>query len=229
MSTAPLEISRKTWAAVEQMAVGAIQAGAAPGGSGRGGAEGVILIRNDTGAKLEYRGIVGLQDIVTKPPAAGWEFSLQYIAVKPDPARYAFAIAMEEISAGAAGFALAFGIHSAKVEMKDGGHQYAEPVKDQTARLASCDSGPARILFKSGSNGTVDALVLFPVGGGGGTGEALDIVYIRSTPTAGTATVSDVYLRPDPESDPNWGALLWGSTARRRRGDSPYSEEESDE
>ena len=163
MATTPLQISRKTWAAVEQMATGAIQAGAAPGReSGRGGAEGVILIRNDTGAKLDYRGIVGLKDIVTKPPEPGWEFSLQYIAVKPDPDKYAFAVAMEDISEGAAGFALAFGIHAVRVDMKNGNHQYAKAIKDQTAHLESCEAGPVRILWRAAASGECDALVQFP-------------------------------------------------------------------
>ncbi len=147
-----LGISRTTWGALAQMVGGGRSAGSPAGGGGRGGAtDSMILIRNDTGAKLSRGHIVGLDGVVNTPDsnAKDWDFYRYHKAVKPDPAKFTFAVAIEEIENGKAGYALLSGVHRIKVDVKNKDHVFARPIIDsenlkRTSRRASpCVPGEA--------------------------------------------------------------------------------------
>jgi len=142
-------ISRSTWAALKHFAHSGVNAGSSSPGGGRGGAtDSMILIRNGTGATLSPGYVVGLDGIVNTPAtnARDWDFYRYYKAVKPDPAKFAFAVAIEEIADGKAVYALLTGVCRVKVDVKNGEHQFARPMKEANFGLACYDAN-ARLVI----------------------------------------------------------------------------------
>jgi hypothetical protein len=164
----------------------------------------MILIKNMTGQSLAPGHIVGVDGLINVPEtnAPGWDFHRFYKAVKPDLDKYPFAIVIETIAAGKAGYALANGVCKISLDVKDGNHQYAQPITGSVERMESCAAGPARIWYRQTDSGVGQALVQFPIGGQGGEAEPARRVYVRSM-TGGVATVSDIIMMPTPAANPN--------------------------
>ena len=190
MPEEPLQISRSTWAAVQQMATGGINAGSASGTNGRGGMpENIILFRNDTGQSLVPGNVIGLDGVLHTPSShpGDWDFYRVFKGVKPHPDKYAFAVATEPLAPGKAGFALISGIARIKAEINDPEHRFARPVKDNVSHMESCPDGSARIVYRESSSGEGDALILFPLGEKG-------VWYPRLRPRTGTGLFGSVTM-----------------------------------
>jgi hypothetical protein len=88
------------------------------------------------------------------------------------------AIAAEPIASGASGRVVVAGLAACQIQVLSTSHLYAAPIASDLAKLASAESGPARILHRNGTTGTVAAAVLLGAGGGGSAAASAEVAKV---------------------------------------------------
>lgn len=145
---------------------------ATTGGAQRlGGAH--VLVANGTGSDVAAGGVLLLGDPVISPaddataPYNGPAFAGS-APTGSEASGAAFGVLAAAIAAGDAGEAIVVGAAWAKVTINDADHDYAG-LGSSSAALASAGAGPARIVWRAASSGTVWCLVLL-----GGSSTSVD-------------------------------------------------------
>lgn len=77
-------------------------------------------------------------------------------------------VAQQGIPDGALGQCLAFGLTPVQLDVVDEEHNFATPIEEDTTKLRTAGTGPARVYYKESGTGTKWGIVL--VGMVGGTG-----------------------------------------------------------
>lgn len=133
-----------------------------------------VFARNGTGGDLPEFSVVRLGGSVTSPTVAPLSFQEQplFEGLVPAGSGDAFGILTVPLGAGATGRAIVQGVAVCDLVVNDPNHGYAVPMEGVTETLESAASGPARILEKAGTSGTVRAVVLLQGGSGGCSGES---------------------------------------------------------
>jgi hypothetical protein len=98
-------------------------------------------------------------------------------------------IAAEPIASGASGRVVVAGLAVCQLQVLSTSHLYAAPITSDLTRLASAESGPARILHRNGTTGTVAAAVLLGAGGGGAAAASAEVAKVVSLSSGYSYTV----------------------------------------
>jgi hypothetical protein len=88
------------------------------------------------------------------------------------------AITAEPIASGASGRVVVAGLAVCQIQVLSTSHLYAAPIASDLAKLASAESGLARILHRNGTSGTVAAAVLLGAGGGGSPTASAEVAKV---------------------------------------------------
>lgn len=123
---------------------------------------GLILIRNDSGADVAIRRVLGLGDTVADPTAAEDQFC-EYIAFEgdlPDIDLHVgkWALLLDPIADGEYGRAAVSGEHQVKINVTDANHTHVE-IGDGTTLLQSGYTGSGKILWKESGTGEKWAVI----------------------------------------------------------------------
>jgi hypothetical protein len=133
-------------------------------------------VRNDTGDDLSALTVVKLSDPLVDAEELPHQVRAQpaFAGTTPDAASNAFGILLDAIPDGDFGRAIVLGWAVCDVIVNDSNHGYAVPKSGSTSALESASTGPAKIVHKYGTTGTVRAVVLLQgdggVGSSGGSG-----------------------------------------------------------
>jgi hypothetical protein len=132
-----------------------------------------ISLRNDTGAPLPRYAVVGLEAPLIDPAdnLNGFLATIAFSAIAPNSDLHGLRIAItqEPIPTDGIGKAIVSGISPARVTITDESHGYAAVATGTVDTLESAEAGTMRLLWKAPGTGVQWALVLFPVGGSGGS------------------------------------------------------------
>lgn len=149
------------------------RAGQVGGGEHLGGVTPTLTayVRNDTGGALDARAVLAPGNALVSTTDSPFAFQAQpvFAAAAPADADDLVFVTLEPIAADAVGRAVVSGLAVVDVNVTDAGHEFAAPIADDTAKLASADAGLFRIITRQSGTGVKRAVVLF---GGGGTGPA---------------------------------------------------------
>lgn len=124
-----------------------------------------VWVRNDTGGALPVRSVVGLGAPLVS--AADHPIDAQrqptFPAAAPAASSDAFAVTLDPAAASGTGRfvqAVVLGVAVCDLEVSSAAHRYAAPIAGVTTALGSAATGPAQIVWRAGSSGTVRAVVL---------------------------------------------------------------------
>lgn len=136
----------------------------APGASLIPGSDGVQIIKNNTGKKVEQFGVVGLDGWLFDPSKASFRDGLSMIGVDPIVDHYGrFGIALEPMPVGASRPVRVFGVSQVQIDVLDEDHTRADVLANDVTKLQS-GFGTAEIIDKEPGTGTKWAIVRFPTG-----------------------------------------------------------------
>lgn len=132
---------------------------------------GTVTIKNTSDADQAPLHVLILRDVLVTPTRNLILFKYQHIfeADLPADGDAKLAILQRPIKKNEYGPALIAGICSMQIEISDSDHEYAEPIAGETSKLASSESGPARILWAEPGTGTKWAKIQFPASAAGGS------------------------------------------------------------
>lgn len=122
-----------------------------------------IYVKNTTGGSLSALSVLelsGTPNISVTDAVHEVRRNPVMPGIAPTAAGVPFVVTIEPIADGEYGEAMVMGIVPCQITVNDNAHEYATPAASNTASLDSATNGPARILWKEGSSGTVWALLL---------------------------------------------------------------------
>lgn len=163
----PLRFPARFYNSLVEMAA-AWQAGQfAQGATALGGrpADGIVLVRNDSGADRDQFQVLGIKEALILPGDNEQEFKnrLAFKAETPAESDHLgrFVILAEPIKSNLIGRAWAFGDCPVKVDVGDAAHGFADVADGVCGSLRSGGTGGATILWKESGTGEKWALVRF--------------------------------------------------------------------
>jgi len=128
-----------------------------------GDREGVVLIKNDSGADRLRFEVLGIDGPVYSPTdnPEGFKNDIVLKGIVPTEAshRGRFVILAEPLADGNVGHAFVSGVCVAKVNITNEGHRFADVEDNQPGRLKAFSSGAATILWVESSTGVKWAIV----------------------------------------------------------------------
>ena len=167
----PLAIRAADWNAIAEAVAAVARMQTGPGGLlGGAPASLVVIAKNLTGAALSDGGVATVSAAVPAAPTPGAFLETPLFTLAMTSATGPPAITAEPIASGACGRVVVAGLAVCQLQVLSTGHLYAAPIASDLTKLASAESGPARILHRNGTTGTVAAAVI--LGGGGGSAAA---------------------------------------------------------
>ena len=142
--------------------------------------EGIVLVKNNSGADCPRFGILGVDGVLYDPVSNPERFknSTAVVGVTPVETNHKgkFVVLLEPLKDGGIGRARISGTTCVQLNVLSEGHTHADVEEGQSAQLKSDVSGSAVILWKETGTGTKWALV--KLGGGAGGGGAFKIWMI---------------------------------------------------
>jgi hypothetical protein len=160
-----------------EVAVRRMQTG--PGGLyGGAPASLVVIAKNSTGSALSAGGVATVAAAVPPAPAPAAFLETPMFTLALTTAAGPPAIAAEPIAFGASGRVVVAGLAVCQLQVLSTSHLYAATIASDLTKLASAESGPARILHRNGTTGTVAAAVLLGAGGGGSAAASAEVAKV---------------------------------------------------
>jgi hypothetical protein len=164
----PLAIRAADWNAIAEAVAAVARMQTGPGGLlGRAPASLVVIAKNSTGSALEAGGVATVAAAVPAAPTPAAFLETPMFVLALTTATGPLAIAAEPIASSASGRVVVAGLAVCQLQVLSTSHRYAAPIASDLTKLASAESGPARVLHRNGTTGTVAAAVLLGAGGGG--------------------------------------------------------------
>jgi hypothetical protein len=160
----------------------------------------IVYLRNDTAGALPVYSVVKIgEPLVSAVDQPHQVRQLPSFAGSAPNSSSAFGILIEPAPVGSVVRAVVLGPVPCAVFVNEDGHQFARPVTGETTRLESAESGPARILWKYGTEGAVQAVVLLQGDMGEGEGGSSLTVTAAPAPASEKQAVRislDLLVRP---------------------------------
>jgi len=117
----------------------------------------IVLIRNDSNARVGRHGVLGISGVAIDPTpssAAAREFSMRPVltGITPIATVHAdrFVVTLEPIEPGKIGRAAAGGVFACRVNVTDNKHEFATVRNGDSSELASTECGVLQLLWKQG-------------------------------------------------------------------------------
>ena len=175
----PLSIRAADWNAIAEAVAAVARMQTGPGGLlGGAPASLVVIAKNSTGSALAAGGVATVAAAVPAAPAPAAFLETPMFTLGLTTTTGPLAIAAEPIASGASGRVVVAGLAVCQVLVLSTSHPYAAPIASDLAKLASAESGPARILHRNGTTGTVAAAVLLGAGGGGSAAASAEVAKV---------------------------------------------------
>jgi hypothetical protein len=155
----PLRIAADAWNEMLQVARDhrASNALAAGGIAGAVRDADIVLVKNEAGADVPRFGVLGIDGVIFTAAESLSEFQARIAFRGVEPAlpdhRGMFVVCLEPIADGKIGRAWVSGVCAVRVQINSATHQYCDAIDGETEKLASSDSGSARILYREGTEG----------------------------------------------------------------------------
>lgn len=149
-----------------------------------------VIVRNDTGADLDYPGVLALGDPVISAVDAPQDLQQTpgFAGDTPAATTDAFALILEPLADGEYGRGVVAGVAVCDIDVSDTGHLFARPKVGDVTQLESAASGPARIVSIESGTGTKRAVVLMGQGDGAGSA-APHLLLVEVTVSSTSHTV----------------------------------------
>lgn len=175
----PLAIRAADWNAIAEAVAAVARMRTGPGGLfGGAPASLVVIAKNSTGSALAAGGVATIAAAVPAAPTPAAFLETPMFTLALTTATGPVAITAEPIASGASGRVVPAGLAVCQLQVLSTSHLYAAPIASDLAKLASAESGPARILHRNGTTGTVAAAVLLGAGGGGAAAASAEVAKV---------------------------------------------------
>jgi len=185
-----LTIRAADWNAIAEAVAAVARMQTGPGGLlGGAPASLVVIAKNSTGSALAAGGVATIAAAVPAAPTPAAFLETPMFTLALTTATGPPAIAAEPIASGASGRVVVAGLAVCQLQVLSISHLYAAPIASDLTKLASAESGPARILHRNGSSGTVAAAVLLGAGGGGSAATSAEVAKVVALGSGTTYTV----------------------------------------
>lgn len=187
----PLSISASDWNAMIDAAIAhRNKQNSATGKESGYGRRPVVLVRNSSGTNIVRGQILGIEAPIILPTTNENEF-LSGIALDCDAAVIAdhsgkFVVAVEPITDGKIGSAVAFGMAHCLINVISETDEYIDAPATAGYIAESCASGSARIVWREGGTGEQWGIVQLMSGAGG----SADIQFVQATADSANGQVS---------------------------------------
>lgn len=156
-----LKIPAQTWNSAIDRAKAYRRSGGAIGGGSTPRSGWIVPVRNDTGADVGTRAVLGIGGPIFLPSDSldAFKQGVTFRGVTPEASHAdRFVVTLGPIPAGQVGRAFVAGVYQVQVNVLDESHTCAHAVEDDVEKLES-GSGPAQIIWKESGTGTKWALV----------------------------------------------------------------------
>ena len=175
----PLSIRAADWNAIAEAVAAVARMQTGPGGLyGGAPASLVVIAKNSTGSALAAGGVATVAAAVPAAPTPAAFLETPMFTLALTTATGPLVIAAEPIAFGASGRVVMAGLAVCQLQVLSTSHLYAAPIASDLTKLASAESGPARILHRNGTSGTVAAAVLLGAGGGGSAAASAEVAKV---------------------------------------------------